>query len=155
MTFDDVMSGEKAPLGRILRNFRLHMRALFQGKHPFWVTSHPIAMSVMRNGIFCTATIVRKKRGNRLRMRTRSLQSGPLPVMSFTVNAASGHMTSGDVTSGISPLCSPEIRLEPSRYTIHPFSIFIFVRSRVFQRIFFIVFFFFSLLFTAVFFSRL
>jgi hypothetical protein len=34
----DVISGQKAPLSRILRNF--------------WVTSHPVAMSVMRNGTF-------------------------------------------------------------------------------------------------------
>jgi hypothetical protein len=32
MTFDDVISGQMAPLGRILRNFRLRMRAPFQGK---------------------------------------------------------------------------------------------------------------------------
>jgi hypothetical protein len=40
--------------------------------HPFngHVTSHPVVMSVMCNDTFCT-TIVRKKRGNRLRMRTR------------------------------------------------------------------------------------
>ena len=53
---------------------------------PFGVTSHPVAMSVMRNGTYCTTTIVRKKRGNRLRTRS-------LPVMT-----ASGHVT--DVTSG-------------------------------------------------------
>jgi hypothetical protein len=35
--FGHVTSGEKAPLGRILRNFRLRLRAPFQGKH-FGVT---------------------------------------------------------------------------------------------------------------------
>jgi hypothetical protein len=35
--FDDITSGEKAPLGRILHNFQLRMRALFQG-NPFGVT---------------------------------------------------------------------------------------------------------------------
>jgi hypothetical protein len=30
VTFDDVISGEKAPLGRILRNFRLRMGTPFQ-----------------------------------------------------------------------------------------------------------------------------
>jgi len=30
-SFDDVTSGKKAPLGRILRNFRLRMRTPFQG----------------------------------------------------------------------------------------------------------------------------
>ena len=57
---------------------------------------YPVSISVMRNGTFCTTTIVRKKRGNRLRMRTPSL----------TVRAASGHVTSGDVTSGSSTLRS-------------------------------------------------
>jgi hypothetical protein len=58
---------------------------------------------------FCTTTIVRKKRGNRLRMRTRSLPW--LPVM---VRAASGHVTSGSF-----PWRSPEIILEPYWYTTH------------------------------------
>ena len=37
---------------------------------PFGVTSFPVAMSVMRNGTFCTI-IVRTKRGKQLCMRTR------------------------------------------------------------------------------------
>jgi hypothetical protein len=53
-------------------NHVLRMHTPFQGII-FGVTSHPVAMSVMRNGIFCTTTIVRKKCGNRLHMRTRSL----------------------------------------------------------------------------------
>ena len=66
--------------------------------------SHPVVMSVMRNGTFWTTTIVRKKRWNRLRMRTWSLPvmlfpvpvtwlpvtynflSGPLPVTSLSVS---------------------------------------------------------------------
>jgi hypothetical protein len=93
VTFDDITSGEKAPLGRILRTFRLRMRTPFQG-NPLWLRylrSHPVAMPVMRNGTFCT-TIVRKKRGNRLRIGTRSLpvtwrhfRSGLLPVTSIPV----------------------------------------------------------------------
>jgi len=39
VTFDDVTSGEKAPLGRILRNFRLRMRAPHPREPPFRVTS--------------------------------------------------------------------------------------------------------------------
>jgi hypothetical protein len=35
VTFDEVTSGEKAPLGRILRNFRLRMRV----PHPYKGTS--------------------------------------------------------------------------------------------------------------------
>ena len=54
----DVISAEKALLERILRNFWLRMRAPFQGT-PFGVKSLPVAMSVMRNGTFCT-TLVRK-----------------------------------------------------------------------------------------------
>jgi hypothetical protein len=37
------------------------------------ITSLPVAMSVMRNDTFCTTTILRKKRGNRLYMRMWSL----------------------------------------------------------------------------------
>jgi len=29
VTFDDILSGQKAPLGRILRNFRLRMRGTY------------------------------------------------------------------------------------------------------------------------------
>jgi hypothetical protein len=35
------------------------------------MTSHPVAMSVMRNGTFCTTTIVRKKRREKIRACTR------------------------------------------------------------------------------------
>ena len=34
VTFDDVISDEKAPLGQILRNFWLRMRTPFQGSPP-------------------------------------------------------------------------------------------------------------------------
>jgi hypothetical protein len=68
----DVIFGQNAPPGRISRKFRLHMRAPFQW-NPYGVTSHPVAMSIVRNGACCTHTIVRKKRGNRLPMRMRSL----------------------------------------------------------------------------------
>jgi hypothetical protein len=144
VTFDDVTSGEKAPLGRVLRNFRLRMRTThpskgtpsgsceawwrhfrwngptradiaqlpvahahtppFQG-NPFGVTSHPVAMllPVMRNGTFCTTTIVRKSEGTccacaRDHFRSRDLcyfrlrdfrwhhfMSGSLPVTSLPV----------------------------------------------------------------------
>jgi hypothetical protein len=66
---------EKAPLGRILRNFRLHTRAPFQG-NPFGSRDirsrfeHVISGQKAPLGrILC----VRKNRGNRLRMHTRSL----------------------------------------------------------------------------------
>jgi hypothetical protein len=93
--FDDVISGEKAPLGRILRN------------------SLPVAMPVMRIYTFCTTTIVRKKCGNRCAcdhfrdwrdfrfrdFRWHHFRSGPIPVTSFPV----------------APLFAPpEMWLEPS-----------------------------------------
>ena len=63
VTFDDVASGEKAPLRWILRNFRLRMRTCSLPITWHFMTSHPVAMlfPVMRNGTFCTAPIVRKK----------------------------------------------------------------------------------------------
>ena len=58
VTFDDVTSGEKTPLGQILRNFWNLFGVTWR-----LMTSHLVAMSVMRNGTFCTTTIVRKKAG--------------------------------------------------------------------------------------------
>ena len=60
VTFHNVISGQKAPLGRILRNFRC--------AHPMESSSGSllVALSVMRNDTFCTTTIVRDKRGNAL-----------------------------------------------------------------------------------------
>ena len=83
--------------------------------------SHPVAMSVMRNGIFCTATIGGKTRepvanAHAITSGQDLFQSGPLPVTSFPVNAASGHVTFGDVISGSFPFAPHEIRLEPFRY---------------------------------------
>jgi hypothetical protein len=48
----------------------------------------------MRNGTFCTTTIVRKMHGNRLCMHTRSLPVTWLSVMPFPVRAASGDVNS-------------------------------------------------------------
>ena len=95
-----VISGQKVPLGRILRNFRLRMRAPFQGTH----------FGVMRNDTFCTTTIVRKKRGNRLRMRTQSLPWHPVLVKVSSgdvlpVRAASGHSTRNVVLSAPTGIC--------------------------------------------------
>ena len=103
--FDDVISGEKAPLGRILRNFR-------------FVTSLPVAMPVMRIYTFCTTTIVRKKCGNRLCMRSLPwltwLPVPWLPVTPFPIRADSGHVTSG-ASFPVAPLFAPpEMWLEPS-----------------------------------------
>ena len=67
--------------------------------HVTFGTSHTVTMllPVMRNGRLCTTTIVRKKSGGNLGMRTRSLpvmclqfrlydfRSGPLPVTSLPV----------------------------------------------------------------------
>ena len=53
---------------------------------PSPLRSLPLALSVMRNDTFCTTTLVRKKRGKRLRMRRtyfwlwRHFLSWPLPV---------------------------------------------------------------------------
>jgi hypothetical protein len=78
------------------------------------MTSHPVAMSVMRSGTFCTTTIVRKKRGNRLRMRTRSL-----PVMCLPVPVTWLLMTSFPVTS--LPVAPHQIRLlSVLIYYLHP-----------------------------------
>ena len=82
-------------------------------RNPFGVTwrlmtSHLVAklLPVMRNGTFCITTIVRKKRGNRWRMRTRSfpvmwlpVPVTWLPVTSFLVRVASGDVTSGSSAS--------------------------------------------------------
>ena len=58
-----------------------------RGKSPTSVTSNPVAMllPVMHNDTFCTITIVRKKRGDRLRVRTRSLPVTWLSITSFPV----------------------------------------------------------------------
>ena len=97
VTFDDVTSGEKAPLWRILCNFRLRLR------EPHSSTAQTVAMllPVMRNGIFSTTTIVRKNRRNRLWMRTRSLPVLWLPETSFPVKAASGDFTSVSSSSNV------------------------------------------------------
>ena len=56
-------------------------------REPLRVTSYPLAMllPVMRNDTFCTTTILRKKRGHQLRVRTRSLPVTWLPITSFPV----------------------------------------------------------------------
>ena len=69
--FDNVISSKKAPLGWIQRNFRLRMRAPFQG-NPFMVTWPSVT-----SGIHVW---------NRLCMRMRALP----------VRAASGDVTSGN-----------------------------------------------------------
>ena len=56
------------------------------------VMSHPLAMSVMRNGTFCTTIIVRKKCGGK--------SGHAQAITSGHVTSRSGHVTSGDVTSG-------------------------------------------------------
>ena len=54
------------------------------------VTSHPVAMSGMHNGTFCTTTIVRKKtRGGGIRACAEHTS-----VTSLSVRAASGDVTS-------------------------------------------------------------
>ena len=63
VTFHNVISGQKGPLGLILRNFRLCMRTPLPGSRHFqqpWYLYYRTT--------FCT-TIVRKKRGKRLCMR--------------------------------------------------------------------------------------
>ena len=50
VTFDDVTSGEKAPIGRILRNFRLCMRAPHPREPPLGsrvLWSLPVAMTLL------------------------------------------------------------------------------------------------------------
>ena len=54
--------------------------------------SHPLAMSVMRNGTFCTTIMVRKKRGGK--------SGHAQAITSGHVTSSSVHVTSGDVTSG-------------------------------------------------------
>ena len=111
VTFHDITSGQKATLGWTLHNFRLRMRAHFQGsrfgvKWPS-VTSLPVAMLIMRNGTFCTTTLVRKKRGNRLRVRRtyfrdwRHFLLGHIPVTSLPVMSLSAHAHA--ITSGNTP----------------------------------------------------
>ena len=111
VTFDDVTSGQKAPLGCIFPNFRLRMRTPF-----FW--SLPVALSVMRNGSFCTATIVRKNTGNgcaceRDHFCDFRFRSGPLPVTLVTSLPVT-LVTSLPVAPPDAP---PEILLESCWYT--------------------------------------
>ena len=90
-TFDNVTTCQKAPLGRILRNFQLRMRTYkgtTSGSRD--LRSLPLAMVLV-----LLYYIVYYYKMYRLRMRTRSLQWLPVPD-----RVASGHMTSGDVTSG-------------------------------------------------------
>jgi FlaA1/EpsC-like NDP-sugar epimerase len=53
---DDVTSGQKALLWRILRNFRLRIRTPKGSRD---IRSLPVAMSVMRNDTICTTILVR------------------------------------------------------------------------------------------------
>ena len=108
VTFDDVTSGENALIGRILRNFRLRMRTPHLREPPSgvtWLSSLPVAMSVMRNGTFCTTTIVRKKRGNRLRMRRTYFRDWR------------------HFRSGFLPVAPPSILLSPDRYVCNNYTI--------------------------------
>ena len=112
VTYDDVTSGENASIVWIMHNFRLRMRA----PHPHkgtrfgvtWrlMTSHPsvaMLLPIMRNGTFCTTTIVSKKRGNRLRMRTFPVMWLPVPVASL-------------------PIAPPQIQLWLCWYTTYAFA---------------------------------
>jgi hypothetical protein len=95
----------------------------FQG-NPFGVTwrlmtSHPVSMlrPVMRNGTFYT-TIIRRKRGNLLRMRTRSLPVNPVPVTWFRW----GHFWSGLLAVTSLPVAPPpQMRLWLCWYTTGKF----------------------------------
>jgi len=71
------------------------------------MTSHPVAMllPVMDNGTFCTTTIVRKSAGCACSEHT----SG------HVTDVISGHVTSGDVTSGQGPMTS--LSVAPSHST--------------------------------------
>jgi hypothetical protein len=74
VTFHDVTSGQKVPLGRILRNFRLRMRTL-KGK-PFAVTSHPVDMVlVLLYYILYYFYSKKKKRGETV-AHTHAITSG-------------------------------------------------------------------------------
>ena len=93
-----VTSGEKSPLWRILRNFRLSMRT--PKETPFEVTRLPLALLVMRNDIFCTTTIVVVVQNIPV-AHAHVITSGSGHVTSGHVtDVTSGHVTSGHVTSG-------------------------------------------------------
>ena len=91
VTFDDVTSSEKAPLRRILRNFRLLMRA-HKGT-PFGVTWHSVTSG--SHGTCTTVLLyyysIKKKRAGNRRKRRETLISG---------DVTSGHVTFCDVTFG-------------------------------------------------------
>ena len=92
VTFDDVTSGLKAPLGRIVRKFRLHMHGPHPSKGTPLVTLHPVAMLDMRNGIFL-CYYCRKKKAREPVAHAHTITSG---------HVISGHDSFGDVTSGSS-----------------------------------------------------
>jgi hypothetical protein len=116
VTFDDVISGQKDPVGRILRNFRLPMRTPFQ-ESSFGVT-WPSVTSVSHVGHaqwFILYYYYSKKKSRELVLHVHAITS-----------VTSGHAT--DVTSGQScfrslplpvspPWRSPEMRLCPCWYT--------------------------------------
>ena len=87
----NVISGEKTLVGRKPQLPVAHVRT--RGNP---VTLLTVALSVMHNDTFCTTTIVRKKRGNRLRMRTRSLPFTWLPIP-----VRAGEVTYGSFTTSL------------------------------------------------------
>ena len=62
VTFDDVTSYEKTPLGRILRNFRLRMRTS-KGTPSGYLGSLPVAIVLVLLYYLYSSTIVSKNRG--------------------------------------------------------------------------------------------
>jgi len=91
VTFDDVTSSENVPLGRILRNFWLRMRAPTLPRE--LLRGHVTFDDVTSTGSHATSGHAQRyifyyyysKCGNRLRMRTRSLPVTWLPVTSLPV----------------------------------------------------------------------
>jgi hypothetical protein len=101
VTFHNVTSGQKAPLGRTFHNFRMRMCT------PKGTPRGHVTFGTSGSHVTCTTTIVRgEKRGKRRAWAEHTsghFKSGSLPttwrmVTSLPVRASSGHVT--DVTSG-------------------------------------------------------
>ena len=95
----DIISAQKAPVGRILRNFRLHMHTR-KGtpKVSRDLRSLPVALLVMSNDTFCTTTLVRKKHAKKSGKRRTYFRSLPVWV-------SAGHVTSGSSTTSLYHKC--------------------------------------------------
>ena len=121
LTLHNVTSGQKAPLGRILRNFQLRMRTpkgTPKGSRDLW--SLPVALVLVLPYYILYYYSKKKKTRETLHMRIAyfrdfRFRSGPLPT-----RVASGDVTSGHVRSGRSTWIHPKCGLAVPIYYLCP-----------------------------------